>query len=330
MKTLVTILDTRLATSLHERLDAILESRLLRPILPALATKGAKSLLMLPLVVAFSVLGGCALFSSGKEPTTSVVADTNTFQRRTLKADKGWVVGAYCPTILHGRAAVVPVLGGWSEDVLPEVIERGLVRQFTVLGWRTDIAGVFDVIAPTKIGKRAMAVGGFIGHSPCQYRDNIAEPWKTDSACEKILKTCGVAFARTEAASGLTARPFDESPTPLSTVSRGVGCVARDALFVRDSSEEFFSRFEMAEILSDARDEVLGKPVAEPPCEPAISSRGKNVSILAITDFDNDGNEDVLVSVSNEGGALWSVYEIGGNGRRLSRKASGRVDLVKK
>ncbi len=263
--------------------------------------------------------------SCGPQPRQEVLQPEAPIRSARRNGAMGeWIVGAYCPKLAKGRGGVLPILGSSPDIDLETTVESGGVRQFSVLGWNGKAAGVFDIVASTRSNGRTVAVGGYVGHGACQTRGNAIESWKVDPECVRVLGECGVAVAKVEKASGFNARPFGESPEPI-TFARATGCFDEETLFVSDSAEGFFARFAL-DGTAWPPDELIGKPTShagEVSCSHDFGFGSSPVSLLGVVDLDADGQQEILLTKKRDGGSDWFLYGLRSNGRRIELLGQG-------
>lgn len=238
------------------------------------------------------------------------------------------MLGQLCPSVAAGRPALVPVAvlaGVWSAagSDAERFIASRMARQFSVLSWQGERAGVLAVAGLARSDDRAVAIGSYAGGLPCADREG-----KAISECVAATGGCGVAIARLEPSGGLQARPFEEDPEPLELATARV-CIDGDELSVDIDGDGRLEVFERSAIASGGTlaAELMSRSSAQRACEGSFASGnlGAGVSLLGAADFDGDARIELVISLRAAGREQWAIYRAAQTAARLERVALAEV-----
>jgi hypothetical protein len=254
------------------------------------------------------------------------------------------LIGEMCPTAAAGRPAVLPLFARgvtWSDDAedLSARLERSAVRQFTVLGWRGQRAGVFSHAGVADVGMEALAViGAYTGGSPCAApsvkKDDGTEVGAGDDAtCAAAQAGCGIAFGALErVGGGFGTAMYGEEPEPLE-LDIGGACVSGAMLLVDVDADGAIEAYPVASFLDPVRapaEEVIastregGSCVATFAVRQAIPAADpkhwRGMDITAVVDVDGDGRREIIATYHYEDHRTVAIY--------TATDSVARLDLV--
>ncbi|MCP4444131.1 MAG: VCBS repeat-containing protein [Myxococcales bacterium] len=227
-------------------------------------------------------------------PTPKPVSAVETGPRLML----GW----YCPESAAGRPGVEPALArdpSWTEaeDVLSRAVGARRVKRFSVLGYAGQRAGSFAVAGAATSNGASLAIGSYLGASPCEEVDSLGKIRSRDEHCVQTSHNCSLAVAPLEAAGGFQARPYEEDPDTL-VLSTGVACEIGKHLVVDVDGDGTAERFSLEQL-------IAGKNPVELPfleeggrtCEmhyASVSTSLGGLTRVGVLDFDEDGRPEVV------------------------------------
>lgn len=218
------------------------------------------------------------------------------------------LLGWYCPTGAAGRPSVEPVLArdpSWTVDaqVLARAIGARRVKSLTVMGYAGRRSGSFAVAGAATTGGTSVAVGSFLGSSPCETVDSLGRVTARDERCVQTTRECSLAVGLLEDAGGFEARPYEEDPK-LGKTSPGVACEIGNDLVLDVDGDGAPERFDLGGLVSSHVPVEL--PLVEDGgrvCERSYASMeiaGSALWRAGVIDLDGDGRPEVLYRRGSE------------------------------
>jgi hypothetical protein len=251
------------------------------------------------------------------------------------------MVGEMCPQGAGGRPAVIPLMMRtvrWTDNAteVSEVVERGSVPRWLVLGTDGKSAGVFDTLGIADVGlQQQVAAGTYVGASPCT-ADAGNGSRSEEPACVGATEGCGLAI-------GELTRPDDPPSTPqLATAG---ACLSGDTLAIDVDGDGVIESFPLASLLDGVRgpsQEWSAAPTAGAACKPTFKlfdiklvrppEPGKQVDpkslvvldVLGVVDLDGDARKELVIALRFATVRTVVIYAAAGSPQRLELVAEGQ------
>lgn len=225
------------------------------------------------------------------------------------------LIGEMCPQGAGGRPAVAPLMMrsvGWNDSAseVADVVERGSVPRFFVLGVDGKQAGVFDTLGLVEVGvNQSVASGTYVGSSPCTYAVNAKNGDRAeDPKCGPVTHSCGIAV-------GELSQP-DEAAASLQLVAGGA-CMSGNEIAVDIDGDGRIESFPLAGALDGIREpaaEWLASPTSTASCTPtyqlydqtlmpearpgkAPEKSAVTIDVLGVVDLDGDGRKELILAM---------------------------------
>jgi hypothetical protein len=259
-------------------------------------------------------------------------------RRAAATSGRQIMLGEMCPQGAAGRPAVNPIAmrtSTWTDNdtELANVIERGGVARFTVLGIDGKVAGAFDTLGLADIGTgQSVASGTYVGAGPCT-SDAGKGQRAEDPKCRPATGGCGIAL-------GELGRP-DEPPHTIGFKAGGA-CLSGDALAVDIDGDNKPESFPFAGVLDSVRSpsqEWSAAPTASAACKPEfhvysvklvpqaepgrpldpklIEKQTVILHVLGVVDVDGDGRMEVILELEFSTVKTILIYTAAGTAQRL-------------
>ena len=251
------------------------------------------------------------------------------------------MVGEMCPQGAGGRPAVIPLMMRtvrWTDNTteVSEVVERGSVPRWSVLGTDGKQAGWFDTLGVADVGlQQSVAAGTYVGASPCTADAGNGQR-SEEPACVGATEGCGLAV-------GELTRPDDPPSTPqLATTG---ACLSGDTLAIDVDGDRVIESFPLASLLDGVRgpsQEWSAAPTAGAACSPKFKlfdiklvrppEPGKPVDpkslvvmdVLGVVDLDGDARKELVLALRFATVRTVVIYAAAGSPQRLELVAEGQ------
>jgi hypothetical protein len=260
---------------------------------------------------------------------------------KPVKGGRQIVIGEMCPQGAAGRPAIAPLMmrgAVWNDTAadVANVIERGEVPRFAVLGVDGKSAGVFETLGMMEVGVgQSVASGSYVGASPCT--SDAGKGARTEEP------KCGVAMAGCGLAIGELGRTDD--PPPIPTFATGGACLSGDAIAVDIDGDGKVESFPLGGVLDGVRspaEEWSAAPTAGAACKPSYQlydvrllpqpdsnkpvdpKHTVKLAVLGIVDVDNDGRREVVLQLEFPTIRTIVVYTATGSPQRLELAGEGQ------
>ncbi len=251
-------------------------------------------------------------------PTPTVVGATTQAPAREV------AIGALCPASSGGRPGVRLIAArkslGWTDDPaeLEELLRRGRVEGFTVLGSTGGRAGTFTAVGAESDAVGPTAVGGYAGAGACD---------GAPKSCTAMTDGCGLAVA-------LITRPGEGEPP---AVRAGGACMKGGTLYADLDGDGTPVGFPGAAFLDETgapAEEIIGTPAAAP-CAPTFHAAGvvarakdpkafQGADVVAVADLDDDGRLELVLVLRYGDRRTWAIFGAGQAERQLVQLAEGQ------
>jgi hypothetical protein len=264
------------------------------------------------------LLRGCFVFlvACGKPPPSNApkadlgarAEPATVAARQVTPQGRAVMVGWYCPTLAEQRPAIRPLFAspeGWTSEGLGRRVQSRQARRFEVWGFDGRRSGSLAVLGASKdVSGAAIAIGSYVGRSPCSEVASLGEKSRTNQACQVTTGGCGLASAPLEAAGGFESRPYDEDPE-VRELRPGTGCVRGPALVVDVDGDGAPEHFEVAALQSadGPPEELAYLPDESSSCDEAGAfsfALSDKRWVVAVADLDDDGRVELVIRTGEE------------------------------
>ena len=250
------------------------------------------------------------------------------------------VVGEMCPLLAEGRPGIAPLIihsVDWNDkpSAVAELVSRGVVSHFTVLGYNGAFAGSFDVLGMADSATQSIAAGTYVGSSPCSRADSVGGERIEDATCKAHAHDCGLAIGAVDARSDEVEFKFPG----------GGACVSGDALLVDIDGDGVAEQFPLREFLDGNHgpaEEVVSVATgatSAAKCEPSYTVYGISaapmpehgaavdpkdnvtIEVMGVIDLVGDNRREVVLSLRYGNHRTVAVYSANETTARLDRVA---------
>lgn len=226
------------------------------------------------------------------------------------------MVGWYCPDAAAGRPGVRPLWARperWTSEParLATALGSREVKRFSVFGWDGRRVGSFPVAGAAKDSKGSLAIGSYLGASPCDDVASVGQSAKPIPVCQAITAGCGLAVGPMEDVGGFASRPYDEAPEH-DEIRLGAACIVDETLVFDTDGDGKVERFGAAGLLNnvEAPSELSQTTESSITCAGSFAGvvAGHDALVrIAAGDFDGDGRYELVLRRGKDDYLLYSA-----------------------